>query len=515
MKGLSNTMNRLHTIQIFCAAVAALGASACGGGSNRDMTTTITGGGTSVTAGTVGTAGTQGGSSTGGSTGTKFDVGDNTGGNGCSVDLGCTDKIDLLFVIDNSGTMGEEQLNLAKNFPLLVEKLESLTDSEGNPVNPDVQIMVTTTDYGNSLCTPFQKHDPEKGAPIDTGCNARIDRFTGLGMNPPMIPQACTNVCPTDVEPDGDPFIHFWGPNPEDNNIPDTPPVDVNGDMKPDSEVAQALACIGPQGIDGCGYESPLENMMQALNPSAAWNDDGKTPRPFLRPDALLAIAIVTDEADCSIKDPSVMQDMAFMETDPSDMQKRATSAICWNAGVSCTGPDQNGVYSDCASTDNDKLQPIKRYTDYLINILREQQNKEVIMLGILGVPKVTAHNPNPPFEPTAGGVMDLVYRDWKDPEYPTGDILPSEWANGVNAAKKTYDFGIGPGCTGEDGMGGFTGQAIPPVRIKEVCEALNIDNGDGTVDVRCCIESICDTDFSAAIQCLTGIIGESIVIPG
>ncbi len=130
-------------------------------------------------------------------------------------------------------------------------------------------------------------------------------------------------------------------------------------------------------------------------------------------------------------------------------------------------------------------------------------------------MPKVTAHNPNAPFEPTAGGVMDLVYRDWKDPAYPVGDILPDEWSQGVTAAKKQFDFGIGPGCTGEDGMGGFTGQAIPPVRIKEVCEALNIDKGNGEVDVRCCIESICDTDFSAAIQCLTGIIGESITIPG
>jgi hypothetical protein len=52
-------------------------------------------------------------------------------------------------------------------------------------------------------------------------------------------------------------------------------------------------------------------------------------------------------------------------------------------------------------------------------------------------------------------------------------------------------------------------------VRIKQVCEALNIENADGTTDVRCCIESICDDDFSNAINCLTGIIQESIVAPG
>ncbi|MEM6995840.1 MAG: hypothetical protein AAF721_35345, partial [Myxococcota bacterium] len=106
------------------------------------------------------------------------------------------------------------------------------------------------------------------------------------------------------------------------------------------------------------------------------------------------------------------------------------------------------------------------------------------------------ARNPAPPFEPTAGGVFDLEYREW------TGaDILPGD-PDTVEA--KTEQFGIGPGCTGfEDAtMTVSTGQAIPPVRIKEVCESLNEADS-----VRCCIESICDDDFSPAIDCLTGII--------
>jgi hypothetical protein len=61
--------------------------------------------------------------------------------------------------------------------------------------------------------------------------------------------------------------------------------------------------------------------------------------------------------------------------------------------------------------------------------------------------------------------------------------------------------------------MGGFTGQAIPPVRVKEVCEALNVDVGTPNEKIRCCIESVCDTDFSDAIGCLTGII-QTVVDP-
>jgi hypothetical protein len=85
---------------------------------------------------------------------------------------------------------------------------------------------------------------------------------------------------------------------------------------------------------------------------------------------------------------------------------------------------------------------------------------------------------------------------------------LPDEFNDGVDAAHKTFEFGsIGPGCTGEDGMGGFTGQAIPPVRVKEVCESRNFTDPSGTDRVRCCIESICSEDFSPAMKCLADII--------
>ena len=102
----------------------------------------------------------------------------------------------------------------------------------------------------------------------------------------------------------------------------------------------------------------------------------------------------------------------------------------------------------------------------------------------------------------------------------PIGNLISSftysdnrTFAMGETAADKQFDFGIGPGCTGQDSVGAFTGQAIPPVRVKEVCESLNL--GPDPSDTRCCIESICDEDFSPAIRCLTGIIQESIQLPG
>jgi hypothetical protein len=90
---------------------------------------------------------------------------------------------------------------------------------------------------------------------------------------------------------------------------------------------------------------------------------------------------------------------------------------------------------------------------------------------------------------------------------WPTGDLLPGD---PDTAAEKEWEFGIGPGCTGDDGMNGFTGQAVPPVRVKEVCQALD----ESEDQIRCCIESICDSDFSPALRCLSGIIQTSITPP-
>ena len=421
---------------------------------------------------------------------------------GCD-SMGNCGLVDLLFVIDNSGTMGAEQLNLARNFPLLVQQLEDLESMDGMQTGADVNIMVTTTDFGNPLCKPFANYEPEQGAPVSTACTKRLDRFTGLGqINPPTYEEACTDVCDSPgIEPvDGDQIIWF---SDQGDNVPPVDPVDINGDGIEDSPVAQALACIGPQGIDGCGYESPLEAMMQALDPNAPWNcgspDDpeacpnGGVNRPFLREGAVLAVAIITDEADCSVKDYSIMtEDDYFAELDGEYLP---SSALCWNAGVTCNGPDQNGVYVNCFSDDEDDvMQPVARYTDFLTKYVREGQGKEVVMLGILGVPEVTAYEDGVPSE---GGVHDLVYRQWRE-----ADILEEDALAGITPEFQQWAFGIGPGCTGIDDMGEVTGQAIPPVRVKEVCEALDYED-----NVRCCIESVCDNDFSPALSCLTDVI--------
>ncbi len=442
--------------------------------------------------------------------------------------VGCSNRIDLLFVIDNSGTMGEEQLTLAKNFPVLIEQLQNLEDGHGNRVGADVNIMVTTTDFDNPQCHgPWTKPDyvAAKGSPVFSPCVERLERFTGYGDQPKVIEEACLEVCdPMAPAAPRDQFIHF----------------DDDGHNVAGGSPADALACVGPQGIDGCGFEAPLESMLQALNPAACWNDpEGCTDpawafidQPFLREGATLAIAIITDEADCSVKDFSIMDEPGFMENDPLSGQPLPSSAICWNAGVVCTELDpRTGQYSGCIPANKNAdgqvgvgdaeavLQPLERYKD-LLGALRAQ-GREVFMLGVLGVPQVTEHSPQPPHQPTGGGLAALVYRDWRDPDVPGGgDILPDEWAVGVRAEDKQFEFGIGPGCTGYDpDSGTYTGQAIPPVRIRDVCESLDTPDDPATpadeTRIRCCVESICGDDFSPAIRCLTGLIQQAVTPVG
>ncbi|MBC8068794.1 MAG: VWA domain-containing protein, partial [Deltaproteobacteria bacterium] len=52
--------------------------------------------------------------------------------------------VDVLFVIDNSGSMGEAQASLSRSFSVFIDVLEK---AEAN-----YRIGVTTTDNGNPLC---------------------------------------------------------------------------------------------------------------------------------------------------------------------------------------------------------------------------------------------------------------------------------------------------------------------------------------------------------------------------
>ena len=159
----------------------------------------------------------------------------------------------------------------------------------------------------------------------------------------------------------------------------------------------------------------------------------------------------------------------------------QASSAICFNAGAQCDGPDGRGVYGDCESHSEADLWLIDRYIDFLLDH-EATAGKRVTMIPLVGV------SPDGSIE----------YRTWRAGIYPAGDVLPTQAAAGIDADDLNYSFGaIGPGCIAETEIGDFL-QALPPIRIREVCEAVGAAD-QGT----CCMGSICDPTFSGALDCL------------
>lgn len=163
----------------------------------------------------------------------------------------CT-KIDLLFVIDDSGSMEEEQTNLITSFPRFIDALDAFRTREGNTI--DYRVGVTTTGRDGTA-----EVRPSFGRPYQVMLDGNNGALT--------LPAECP----------GDPWV--------------------------ESSNASRFACLADVGTAGPGVEMPLLASELALT---ARVDDG-TNAGFLRDDALLAIVILTDEEDCSrLDDPMV-----------------------------------------------------------------------------------------------------------------------------------------------------------------------------------------------------------------
>ena len=76
--------------------------------------------------------------------------------------------VDVLFVIDNSGSMGPHQLKLNLGAAALFEQLDA--------GELDYRIGFTTTDNGNIWC-PVGQTTPEGGKLVMSPCTERLDDF--------------------------------------------------------------------------------------------------------------------------------------------------------------------------------------------------------------------------------------------------------------------------------------------------------------------------------------------------
>jgi hypothetical protein len=370
--------------------------------------------------------------------------------------------VDILFVIDNSGSMGEEQAILAANIGSFIDVLEH------DDVEADYRIGITTTDMGNPWC-PSGSTTPELGHLVLSSCKTRLADFLFNNGAVDVQDLACNDICtldeseleiqPSTTDVDPDPKPHPWLERiAGKKNIPST------------TLTSAAFACFGPQGVNGCGFESPLEAMYFAV---VRAQTDTENNYGFIRDSATLAVIFLTDEADCSYNPGwAEIFDADGPRTFWSDPQANfPTSAVCWNAGVQCSG-DPSG-YDACDPVNKDVngtldvgddqavLYPVSRYINLLEQVEQQKQaldaNQELIVSLIAGVDN--AGQPH--------------YANASDPEFQN-------------------NFGIGPGCEAPNPLDPNEPiQAVPPVRLRDVTNAFTPDN----------MFSICEQDYSPALE--------------
>jgi hypothetical protein len=168
-------------------------------------------------------------------------------------------RVDILVVVDNSMSMGEEQASLAESFPSLISSLVNPTT--GHKVVNDLHIGVVSTDMGTGGYTVETCSDPING---DNG---------ELLHSPNPTMSGCDATYPT--------YLSYASP------APDT----VQADW-----LATAFGCIATLGISGCGFEQQLKAAEKALIDHRDGVNAG-----FLRDTSILVILFVTDEEDCSV----------------------------------------------------------------------------------------------------------------------------------------------------------------------------------------------------------------------
>ena len=200
-------------------------------------------------------------------------------------------KLDLLFVVDNSGSMEQEQKNLAAAFPKFMSSLL------GFKLLLDLRVGVISTDIGAGSLY------------IDNAC-----KLGGDGGK--LLKRASVAGCP--LPTDDYISIKYSDMTTSVTNVP--------GD-----QVVQAFSCMVKLGTSGCGFEQTLGSLSKALSP-------GTNPG-FLRKDAALAVVVLTDEDDCTAQSDYLFTPSQQGLNDPLGP---LTSYRCFEFGVTCTCPGQD-----------------------------------------------------------------------------------------------------------------------------------------------------------------------------
>ncbi len=180
-------------------------------------------------------------------------------------------KVDILWVVDNSGSMCEEQAQLRQNFNNFIDQIIEF--------GVDFNLAVITTDMMAADESGRFQNIPD-GVP-GPACTVQVD----ISSCPGVLGADTTR--PENVNPAALPPLVIRSTDPRYRN--------EDGSLNAE-KLRTEFACNATTGTRGNGFEMGLESVRTALSPALLETVN----RDFLREDAYLAIIFLTDENDCS-----------------------------------------------------------------------------------------------------------------------------------------------------------------------------------------------------------------------
>lgn len=249
-----------------------------------------------------------------------------------TISLTRRDKVDILFMIDDSPSMAPKQKALLGSFPELVTRIQALA-TDGVPASFHIGVVDSDLGAGPYTLNQGQCHPGGDGGKLRTCAT-----LPGISYIDYDSASGASNLGTVDV--------------------------------------ATAFTCLASVGEAGCGFEHQLESVYRALTTPSL--NPG-----FLRDDALLVVVWLTDEDDCSAPPDSPL-------FDPSSAGVASYGILhsfrCTQFGITCDQQPLTGgtlSSSSCTPLTGGPLFDIKRYTDLFAAGGIKQSASDVLLVAI------------------------------------------------------------------------------------------------------------------------------------
>ncbi|HKO47273.1 MAG TPA: hypothetical protein VJV79_06095 [Polyangiaceae bacterium] len=280
------------------------------------------------------------------------------------IDIGAqqtSDKLDVLFVVDNSVSMADKQNILNVSLPSFVSRLANplCVDAQGKPVATQPASGGEACVSGTRELTPVKDMHlgvitTSLGSHGGTVCATPVTVDDRLDDRAELLPAQRPNL-----------------PSYENSGYLAYDSAGLVGVSNVNSVIADLQTIVSAAGEHGCGYEAPLEAMYRFLvDPeppvSVTLSNNQSTPGEinvgllsqriaFLRPDSAVAVVILSDESDCSIRDEGVGWFVGSQQRMP-----RSTAVCDVNVNDpccrSCAQNESAGPRAGCSSLKDDAV---------------------------------------------------------------------------------------------------------------------------------------------------------------